>query len=85
MTLLPRSQFNTFGGIASQRRWAVWALLGLALFCVRPATSAPVETASTAQASADAAALVLVDPSLFTTQTFQWQDVARSRSVPARL
>ncbi len=85
MNLLPRSQFNTFGGIASQRRWAVWALLGFALFCVRPATSAPVETASTAQASADAAALVLVDPSLFTTQTFQWKDVARGRSVPARL
>lgn len=85
MNLLPRSQFNIFGGIASQHRWAVWALLGLAALCAQPATSAPVETASTAQASADAAALVLVDPTLFTTQTFQWQDVVRGRSVPARL
>jgi predicted dienelactone hydrolase len=85
MTLLPRSQFNIFGGIASQHRWAVWVLLGLVALCAQPATSAPVDTAGTAQASADAAALVLVDPSLFTTQTFQWKDVARGRSVPARL
>ena len=76
---------NPFGGFASQHRWAVLATLGLAVLCVSTAASATVDTAGTAQASADAAALVLVDPTLFTTQTFQWQDVARGRSVPARL
>ena len=76
---------NPFGGFASQHRWAVLATLGLAVLCVSTAASATVDTAGTAQASTDAAALVLVDPILFTTQTFQWQDVARGRSVPARL
>lgn len=76
---------NPFGGFASQHRWAVLATLGLAVLCVSTAASATVDTAGTAQASADAAALVLVDPTLFTTQTFQWQDVVRGRSVPARL
>jgi len=76
---------NPFGGFASQHRWAVLATLGLAVLCVSAAASATVDTASTAQASADAAELVSVDPSLFTTQTFQWRDVARGRSVPARL
>ena len=76
---------NPFGGFASQHRWAVLATLGLAVLCVSTAASATVDTAGTAQASTDAAALVLVDPTLFTTQTFQWQDVARGRSVPARL
>ena len=85
MNFLPHIQLNTVSGTVSQHRWAVWVLLGLAALCAQPAISAPVETASTAQASADAAALVLVDASLFTTQTFQWKDVARGRSVPARL
>lgn len=76
---------NPFGGFASQHRWAVLATLGLAVLCVSAAASATVDTASTAQASADAAELVSVDPSLFTTQTFQWRDVVRGRSVPARL
>ena len=76
---------NPFGGFASQHRWAVLVTLGLAVLCVSTAASATVDTAGTAQASTDAAALVLVDPTLFTTQTFQWQDVARGRSVPARL
>jgi dienelactone hydrolase len=76
---------NPFGGFASQHRWAVLATLGLAVLYVSAAASATVDTASTAQASADAAELVSVDPSLFTTQTFQWRDVARGRSVPARL
>ena len=76
---------NPFGGFASQHRWAVLATLGLAVLCVSTAASATVDTAGTAQASTDAAALVLVDPTLFTTQTFQWQDVVRGRSVPARL
>jgi predicted peptidase len=85
MNFLPHIQFNTVSGTVSQHRWVVWVLLGLAALCAQPAISAPVETASTAQASADAAALVLVDASLFTTQSFQWKDVARGRSVPARL
>ena len=34
---------------------------------------------------AQAAETVSVDPSLFTTQIFQWKDAARDRSVPAKL
>ena len=85
MNFLPYIQFNKFGGFASRHRWAVLATLGLAVLFVSATASATVDTASTAQASADAAELVSVDPSLFTAQTFQWRDVARGRSVPARL
>jgi hypothetical protein len=47
--------------------------------------AAPVEAEPKPLAAVDAAETVSVDPSLFTTQVFQWKDAARDRSVPAKL
>ena len=85
MNLLLHSPFKFTLGKASQHRWAVLAVFGFAILFAQPVNSGPVEAATNQQASAEAAGVVSVDPSLFTTQTFQWKDVARDRSVPAKL
>ena len=85
MNLLLHSPFKFILGKASQHRWAVLAVFGFAILFTQPVNSGPIEAATNQQASAEAAGVVSVDPSLFTTQTFQWKDVARDRSVPAKL
>lgn len=85
MNLLTHIPFATLGGKASIHRWVAVALLGLAALGSQAATSAPAEAVTKPEATADAAEKVSVDPSLFTTQTFQWEDTGRDRSVPAKL
>jgi predicted dienelactone hydrolase len=60
------------------------ALLSLGALCAQGAPSASTETAPKPDAVATAEALS-VDPALFTTQTFEWNDTARQRAVPAKL
>jgi pimeloyl-ACP methyl ester carboxylesterase len=60
-------------------------LLGLTVVSAQATPAAHVEAAPKHQGSADAAEAVSVDPSLFTTQIFQWNDGARDRSVPGKL
>ena len=76
---------------ASKTRLKQWGLLlafGLGTFCVQAATTtpalAPVEALPKVEATTGAET-VSVDPTLFTSQTFQWQDASRDRSVPAKL
>jgi dienelactone hydrolase len=85
MNFLPSISFTTLGGKAAQLCREILAMLMLATLCVQPATSAPVEASTRAQTTPEAAGVVSVDTSLFTTQTFQWKDAARGRSVPAKL
>lgn len=59
-------------------------LLSLGAFCVQAAAPATTEVVPKPDAVALAEALS-VDPSLFTTQTFEWNDTARERAVPAKL
>lgn len=59
-------------------------LLSLGALCAQAATSASAKATPKPDAAAVAEALS-VDPSLFTTQTFEWNDAARHREVPAKL
>ena len=59
-------------------------LLSLGALCAQAATAATAEATPKPDAVATAEALS-VDPSLFTTQTFEWNDAARHRAVPAKL
>lgn len=62
------------------------SLLGLGALCVQAASPALVEPAVKPDTVATSAPEALaVDPSLYTSQTFDWNDAARSRNVPARL
>lgn len=85
MNLLPHGPFTFSMERASQHRWAVLAVFGFAVLFAQQVNSGPVEAATNQQANAEAASAVSVDSSLFTTQTFQWKDVARDRLVPAKL
>ena len=65
-------------------RWIALGLLSLGALCAQAATASNEQTA----AQPDAVALVealSVDPALFTTQTFEWNDPTRNRAVPAKL
>ena len=85
MNLLTPVPFAKLSGKTSVHRWVALAALGLAAMCAQGSTSAPLADASKPQLTVDAAEAVSVDPSLFTTQTFQWKDADRDRSVPAKL
>lgn len=85
MKFLPHIPLAALGDKASIYRWVAAGALGLAALGAQAASSAPAEPAPKPQAFADAAEAVSVDPSLFTTQTFQWKDATRDRSVPAKL
>jgi pimeloyl-ACP methyl ester carboxylesterase len=85
MKFLTRMSLATLDGKTSIYRWMATATLGLAALSAQAAPSAPVEAAPKPLATADTAEAVWVDPSLFTTQIFQWKDAARDRSVPAKL
>lgn len=85
MNLLTPISFDTLDCKASVHRWVALALFGLAALCTQAATPTPVEAVSKPQITADAIEAVSVDPSLFTTQTFQWKDTERDRSVPAKI
>lgn len=62
------------------------ALLGLGALCVQAASPTAAEpVAKTDGVATGAAEALAVDPSLYTSQTFDWTDSARGRSVPARL
>ncbi len=62
------------------------SLLGLGALCVQAASPALVEPAVKPDTVATSTPEALaVDPSLYTSQTFDWNDAARSRNVPARL
>ena len=61
-------------------------LLGLGALCAQAAPSITVDTEPAPKPEAVAAVeAVTVDPALYTTQTFEWNDIARERAVPARL
>ena len=61
-------------------------LLGLGALCVQAASPTPAETALKAEALAAASLEALaVDPNQYTSQTFDWNDTARHRNVPAKL
>ncbi|OYT93410.1 MAG: acetylhydrolase [Burkholderiales bacterium PBB3] len=61
-------------------------LLGLGALCAQAAPSATLEVEAAPKSEAVAAAeAVAVDPALYTTQTFEWNDTARKRAVPAKL
>jgi dienelactone hydrolase len=85
MTLLPHFFFTPLMGKAWHHRWVALVALGLAALCAQPASSATTEAAPNAQTTVDTAGVVSVDPTLFTTLTFQWKDAARDRPVPAKL
>lgn len=62
------------------------SLLGLGALCVQAASPAPPEPAFKAEAAAATSPEALaVDPTQYTSQTFDWLDALRARSVPARL
>ncbi|MGB4118278.1 MAG: hypothetical protein WBK51_17180 [Polaromonas sp.] len=64
-------------------------LLGLSALCVHAASPTPAEPALKAEAivapSNLAPEALAVDPAQYTSQTFDWLDAARARSVPAKL
>ena len=60
------------------------ALLGLGALCAHAAPSTSAENVSKRDTVAASEALS-VDPALFTTQIFEWNDTARQRAVPAKL
>jgi dienelactone hydrolase len=67
-------------------RMMALGLLGLGALIVQTATPLAAEPATKADAVATPAPEALaVDTSLYTSQTFDWLDTARNRSVPARL
>ena len=62
------------------------SLLGLGALCVQAASPALAEPAVKSEAAATSAPEALaVDSTLYTSQTFDWNDTARSRIVPAKL
>ncbi|QTN29759.1 acetylhydrolase [Rhodoferax sp. AJA081-3] len=85
MNLLTRIPLTTPGAKTWIYRGIAAALLGLAVLGAQAATSASVEAAPKPDATAAASEAVSVDPSLFTTQTFQWKDTTRDRPVPAKI
>lgn len=58
--------------------------VALSALCAQAAASESALTQTKPEATAVAEALP-VDPALFTTQTFEWTDLARNRTVPAKL
>lgn len=71
---------------SSALRLLALGLLGLGALCVQAASPTAAEPVTKTDAVAAAAAEALaVDPGLYTSQTFDWTDSARGRSVPARL
>jgi predicted dienelactone hydrolase len=67
-------------------RFVIWGLLGLGALCAQAASPNAAEPAHQLDAlTATAPEAVAVDPSLYTSQTFDWLDAARARSVPAKL
>jgi dienelactone hydrolase len=85
MKFLARLSLATVRSKTRIYRSVALVLLGLTVIGAQAGTSAPVEAAPKHEATADAAESVSVDPSLFTTQIFQWIDGARDRSVPGKL
>lgn len=68
-------------------RWSGLAALGiltLGVVCAQTRTNLADETRSLAQAQTPADTLS-VDPALFTTQIFDWNDASRNRAVPAKI
>jgi predicted dienelactone hydrolase len=65
-------------------RWVAFGLLSLGALCAQAAPALSAEAAPKPDAVATAETL-LVDPALFTTQTFEWNDTLRQRAVPAKL
>ena len=62
------------------------SLLGLGALCVQAASPTLVEPAVKSEAATTSAPKALaVDSTLYTSQTFDWTDTARSRIVPAKL
>ena len=62
------------------------SLLGLGALCVQAASPTLVEPAVKSEAATTSAPEALaVDSTLYTSQTFDWNDTARSRIVPAKL
>lgn len=67
---------------------SLWVLtvLSLSTFCVQAAPTAAAENAAAPKLEATTAAeAVAVDPTLYTTQNFAWNDAARGRAVPAKI
>ena len=67
---------------------SLWLLtvLSLSTFCVQAASTATAENAAAPKLEATTAAeAVAVDPTLYTTQNFAWNDAARGRAVPAKI
>lgn len=60
-------------------------LLGLSALCVHAASPTAAEPATKPNAVVIAAEALSVDSSLYTSQTFDWNDSSRNRSVPAKL
>jgi predicted dienelactone hydrolase len=61
-------------------------VLSLSTFCVQAAPTATAENAAAPKLEATTAAeAVAVDPTLYTTQNFAWNDAARGRAVPAKI
>ena len=78
----------TSGTKTCLKQWGLFVAFGLGAFCAQAATPTPViapAEALTKVVATTGAEAVSVDPTLFTSQTFQWQDAARDRSVPAKL
>jgi predicted dienelactone hydrolase len=79
MPALKRHFFN-------KSRLLALGLLGLGALCVQAASPPLAEPTRLPDAVSNTAPEALaVDPSLYTSQTFDWLDAARSRSVPAKL
>ncbi|OYU43868.1 MAG: acetylhydrolase [Burkholderiales bacterium PBB4] len=67
-------------------RWIALGLLSLGALCAQAAPSVIPEPEATAKSEAALAAeAVAVDPALYTTQTFDWNDATRNRAVPAKI
>ena len=61
-------------------------LLSLGALCAQAAPSATIEVEPAPKSEAAIATeAVAVDPTLYTTQVFDWNDTARNRAVPAKL
>lgn len=81
-TLLPITKMKS--GPQQLERWIALGLLSLGALCVQAAPAASLEATPKTDAVVTTEALS-VDPALFITQTFDWNDTARNRAVPARL
>ena len=65
-------------------RLIAMGLLGVGALCAQAAPSATAEAPPKSEATL-AAEAVAVDPALYSTQTFEWNDATRNRAVPAKL